>query len=92
MDISSIKSQISKLNLNGFKLVQTKDNSLLLLKSKLKYSDCIYINLNDNNIEIIHDKVFDNKTFYKGIERLLLSKIEVENQVELFRYLISILR
>lgn len=42
MNINNIKAQIEKLNLNNFKLIQTKSNSLLSLNSRYKFSDCMY--------------------------------------------------
>ena len=90
MDINHIKSQIEKLNLNNFKLIQTKSNGLLLLNSRYKFSDCIYINLYNNEAEIIHDRVFDNKYFYQGIEKLLISKYSTYNQENIIDYLNNI--
>lgn len=91
MDINHIKAQIEKLNLNNFKLIQTKSNSLLLLNSRYKFSDCIYVNLCNNEAEIIHDRVFDNKYFYKGIEKLLISKTYIKNSKEVINYIQNIL-
>lgn len=91
MDINQLKSKLLTLDLNNFKLIQTKSNSLLLLKSKYKFSDCIYINLYKNRVEIINDRVFDNKYFYTGIERLLISKTCINNQEEIIKYINNIL-
>lgn len=91
MNINKLKSKLLRLNLNNFKLIQTKSNSLLLLEAKYKFSDCIYINLYENNVEIIKDRVFDNKYFYKGIERLLISKFSFNNYEEIIEHINSVL-
>lgn len=91
MDINHLKSKLLTLNLNKFKLIQTKYNSLLLLNSKYKFSDCIYINLYKDKTEIINDRVFDNKYFYTGIERLLISQISFNSYEEIIKYIDNIL-
>lgn len=91
MNINHIKAQIKKLNLKSFKVIQIKPNSLLLLNSRYKFSDCIYINLYNNEAEIIHDRVFDNEYFYKGIEKLLISKTYIKNSKEVINYIQNIL-
>lgn len=91
MDIIELKNQVSKLNLKNFKLIQIKSNRLLLLNSRYKFSDCIYINLYKNKAEIIHDRVFDNKWFYKDIERLLISRNYIDGQENIIKYLDNIL-
>lgn len=71
----------NNLELNGFHIVQTTNNRIIIFRSFSKYTKCIYINLIDSNIEIKIDKVFDVSYFYRGIERLLISK-KTFNQIE----------
>lgn len=91
MNINNMKIQIENLDLKNFKLIQTKSNALLLLNSKYKFSDCIYINLYKNEAEIIYHRVFDNRYFYKGIERLIISKNYINDQEKIVEYVNNIL-
>ena len=61
MNIENIKKDILKLDLSKWNLIQTSLNSLVLFKSKYKYTECIYINVNNHRANIKYDKVFDNK-------------------------------
>ena len=45
MNIEILKANILKLNLYKWKLIQTNINSLVIFKTKYKYTDCIYINI-----------------------------------------------
>ena len=47
MNIENIKKDILKLDLSKWNLIQTSLNSLVLFKSKYKYTECIYINVNN---------------------------------------------
>ena len=62
MNIENIKKDILKLNLSKWNLIQTSLNSLVLFKCKYKYTECIYINVNNHKTNIRYDKVFDNKS------------------------------
>lgn len=62
------------LDLNNFVILKTTNDRAIIFKIFNKYTKCIYINMIDENIEIIVDKVFDEKTIYKGIERLMIGK------------------
>lgn len=77
----------SKLNLKDFTLIKTRYDKLVIFKSFSKYTKCIYINAFDDCIEINVDKVFDNKYFYHGIERILISKKTFNNIDETVNYI-----
>lgn len=70
MILDDIYDKLNKIDLKGYILVRTGVKKLLLLKTNYKYSNCIYINLVSDNIEVRIDRVFDNKYIYNGIERL----------------------
>lgn len=70
MRLDDIYNKLRKIDLKGYILVRTDVKKLLLLKTNYKYSNCIYINLVSDNIEVRIDRVFDNKYLYNGIERL----------------------
>ena len=72
MNISKIISIISSLKLNDYQLVRTKNNSLVIFKSKYKYTDCIYIDIRNKEAQIRYERVFDNKYVNYSIERLLI--------------------
>lgn len=77
----------SKLNLNNFTLVKITSNKFVAFKCLYKYTKCIYINIFDDYIEIKIDKVFDNKYFFNGIERLLISKKVFDNIDDSINYI-----
>ena len=81
MSIDKIKKIIFNLNFNNYNLVQTKSNSLILFKTKYKYTDCIYIDLYNENINLRYERVFDNKYLDIKIERLLI-KNKIINNIE----------
>ena len=61
MNIEILKANILKLNLYKWKLIQTNINSLVIFKTKYKYTDCIYINIDSGKAHIKRERVFDNK-------------------------------
>lgn len=87
MNTKYLKKCISKLNLCKWKLIQTNINSLILFKSKYKYTDCIYVDVNVDGASIRHEKVYDNKFFNCPFERLLISKIYLDEEHDLIKYI-----
>ena len=51
MNIESLKKHILNLDLYKWKLIQTNLDSLVIFKSKYKYTDCIYMNIDINKTE-----------------------------------------
>lgn len=75
------------LNLNGFILLRINSEKILVFKSFIKYSKCIYISFYEDYIEVKIDKVFDSTHYYPGIERLIVSKRLFENKDETLNYI-----
>ena len=91
MNIENIKKDILKLDLSKQNLIQTSLNSLVLFKSKYKYTECIYINVNNHRANIKYDKVFDNKYLNLPIERLLISEVDTNEEMYLIRHIKDII-
>lgn len=62
------------IDLRNFILIKTTKNKAVMFKIFHKYTKCIYISVFNDSIEISVDKVFDEKFFYNGIERLIIDK------------------
>ena len=87
MNIEILKANILKLNLYKWKLIQTNINSLVIFKTKYKYTDCIYINIDSGKAHIKRERVFDNKYLKLPIERFIICLIHVNKEVELIKYI-----
>ena len=74
MNIEILKKNLSKLNLYRWKLIQTSINSLVVFKTKYKYTDCIYINI-------------DKKYLKLHIERLIICQIHINKEGDLIKYI-----
>lgn len=92
MNIEYLRKYILNLNLFKWNLVQVNVNSLLIFKTKYKYTDCIYININDDGANIRHEKVFDNKYLNLPIERIIVSKINITKEPDLIKYIKNIIK
>lgn len=78
---------MNNLTLSNFILLKTTPNKAVIFKISKGYTKCIYISLIDDCIEIRVDKVFDEKSIYKGIERLMLGKKYFTNIDESLMYI-----
>lgn len=87
MDIENLKRELKNKNLKGYNIVQTTSQNLVLFKSKYKYTDCIYINIDGSKAHVKTDRVFDNKLFYNGIERMFINEETCKNSDELIKYI-----
>lgn len=87
MNIESLKKYILNLDLYKWKLIQTNLDSLVIFKSKYKYTDCIYMNIDINGVDIRYERVFDNKYLNLPIDRLLISKIHINKEIDLIKYI-----
>lgn len=87
MNIESLKKYILNLDLYKWKLIQTNLDSLVIFKSKYKYTDCIYMNIDINGANIRYERVFDNKYLNLPIDRLLISKIHINKEIDLIKYI-----
>ena len=76
MNIENIKKDILKIDLS---------------KSKYKYTEWIYINVNNHRANIKYDKVFDNKYLNLPIERLLISEVDTNEEMYLIRHIKDII-
>lgn len=90
MCIEDILKNIINLNLKKYKIVRTKKNSIVLFKSKYKYTDCVYIDLYNKDITLRYERVFDNKYLDIKIERLLIKNKIINNTEELINDLKNI--
>lgn len=87
MNTESLKKRISNLDLYKWKIIQTNLNNLVVFKIKYKYTDCIYMNIGTKRAKIRHEKVFDNKYLNLPIDRLLVSKIHINKESDLIKYI-----
>lgn len=87
MCIEDVLTNIINLNLKEYEMVRTKKNSIVLFKSKYKYTDCVYIDLYNEDINLRYERVFDNKYLDIKIERLLIKNKSIDNIEELIRNL-----
>ena len=87
MNIEILKKNLSKLNLYRWKLIQTNINSLVIFKTKYKYTDCIYINIDKAGANIKRERVFDNKYLKLPIERLIICQIHINKEGDLIKYI-----
>lgn len=85
MCIEDVLTNIINLNLKEYEMVRTKKNSIVLFKSKYKYTDCVYIDLYNEDINLRYERVFDNKYLDIKIERLLIKNKSIDNIEELIR-------
>ena len=75
------------IDLRNFVLIKTTSNKAVIFKIFHKYTKCIYISVFDDSIEVSIDKVFDEKNFYKGIERLIIDKKSFNNFNDSLNYI-----
>ena len=87
MDIQDIKEILYKSNLYNWKMVQVDLNRVVLFKVKYKYTDCLYISANKENITIRYERVFDNKYLDFPVERLFINKVNFCEKVDLINYI-----
>ncbi|MGL5345838.1 MAG: hypothetical protein ACRDA3_00635 [Peptostreptococcaceae bacterium] len=75
------------IDLRNFIFIKTTSNKAVIFKIFHKYTKCIYISVFDDYIEVSIDKVFDEKNFYKGIERLIIDKKSFNNFNDSLNYI-----
>lgn len=85
MCIEDVLTNIINLNLKEYEMIRTKKNSIVLFKSKYKHTDCVYIDLYNEDINLRYERVFDNKYLDIKIERLLIKNKSIDNIEELIR-------
>lgn len=90
--MNTLIKNIKNINLKKYNTVKTRNNSLVIFKSKHKYTDCIYINIIDNIYYVKYDRVFDNKNLDYPIERLMIFKQAVCNKDEVIFIIESLLK
>lgn len=59
MNTKALKENILKLNLAKWKIMQTNLNSLVLFKTEYKYTECVYLQINNSEVNLRYEKVFD---------------------------------
>lgn len=91
MDTKYLKEEISTLNLYRWRLIQTNINRLVIFKTKYKYTDCIYVDVNVDEVIIRRERVFDNKYLNLPIKRLLISNINLNKELDLLEYIKDII-
>lgn len=91
MNIENLKKSILDLDLYKWKLMQTNLDSLVIFKSKYKYTDCIYMDVGINGAYIRKERVFDNKYLNLPIDRLLISKKYINKELDLVEYIKDII-
>ena len=77
----------SNIDLHNFVVIKTTKDRAVIFKIFNRYTKCIYIKMVNECIEISIDKVFDEKGFYKGIERLIISKQIFSNYNDSVNYI-----
>lgn len=87
MEIENLKKELKNKNSKGYNIVQTTSRNLVLFKSKYKYTDCIYISIDECKAHVKTDRVFDNKFFYNGIERMFIKEETCKSSDELVKYI-----
>lgn len=91
MDTKYLKEEISTLNLYRWRLIQTNINRLVIFKTKYKYTDCIYVDVNVDEAIIRRERVFDNKYLNLPVKRLLISNINLNKELDLLEYIKDII-
>lgn len=90
--MDTLIKNIKNLNLKKYNIIRTKKNTLVIFKSKYKYTDCIYINIIDNIYSIKYDRIFDNKDLNYSIERLMIFNKKIYNKNEVILNIKSLLK
>ena len=90
--MDTLIKNIKNLNLKKQNIIRTKKNTLVIFKSKYKYTDCIYINIINNIYSIKYDRIFDNKDLNYSIERLMIFNKKIYNKNEVILNIKSLLK
>lgn len=77
----------NNLFLNGFTVLKTNYNKVVIFKSYTKYSKCIYLNFKDSILDISVSKVFDSSEYYISIDSLIISNTSFNNIYDSFDYI-----
>lgn len=91
MNMKALRKSMDYLDLKKYKLIQTSLNSLVIFKMKYRYTDCIYVNIDDNKASVRKERVFDNKYLNLSIKRLFISKVDINEEDDLIKYIEEIL-